>query len=177
MKKKKTSQHYKEPPKKSIILEGLVIPFSDKPNLNGRIYTKDSIQNYDSFKELVTNHRIYGSLGQDDFLNSSNVSHEIIDVSLNENGITGKIKILNTPAGDLVLKLLKENLQFSIRPRGVGTVDSSGYVHLDELLSFDIIPKEEDAFCEIDNYSLRQLGYVDASGYAHETEIISLDPI
>jgi hypothetical protein len=42
--------------------------------------------------------------------------------------------------------LLETGVELTVRPRMTGTVDPSGYVHMDELISFDVINELNDAF-------------------------------
>lgn len=131
--------------------------YYDKKNLNNRIYSKKCAENIvEQFNERKNS--FYGELGHPErreiLLN--NVSHKIIELYLNEENqtIEGTFELLDTKNGNLIKDVLlnnKFNDMFCIRPRGIGNINENGEVEKYSLYTFDIIPKEIDAFKNITN--------------------------
>lgn len=128
----------------------------DKKNKNGRIYTKEcGLEILKQAQENIKDGNLLGEFGYPDRseTNLGNVSHRVIDMKYNPftNSLEGTIEILETPKGQQILKMLKENQYkfedlFVVRPRGTGTVNEKGEVENYTLYSFDVIFKQEDAF-------------------------------
>ena len=141
-------------PEGEIKLTGTLIHY-DQENLNGRIYTKEAVENIvEQFNKKTEEEKFLGELGypQDDFtgINIGNISHEVESIHLNEEDKTlvGTFKILNTPKGEIVKELLKNNVGISCRPRGVGNINENKEVEDFQLLSFDIVTGP-DSFANI----------------------------
>ena len=135
--------------------------YLDKENSNERIYTKElGCKIIDQFKNILQNGiGCFGELNCDingpwNAIMLTNVSHTVEDISFNasDNCIEGTINLLNTPKGNQIMDMLKENnLNFDdcfvVRPRGFGTLNKeTKEVENYELVSFDIITKGEDSF-------------------------------
>ncbi|MDD5649159.1 MAG: hypothetical protein PHF86_01895 [Candidatus Nanoarchaeia archaeon] len=137
----------------AIKIKGTFLYF-DRENGNRRIYKKEIAQSIiDQFNKKKESCDVYGSFGYpEDFdIPLGQVSHIVEEIHFNseKNSLEGTIRILDTPKGNIVKDLLKENqLQsMSIRPRGIGNVNpSTKEIENFEIVSFDLIPSETDAF-------------------------------
>lgn len=111
-----------------------------KPNLNGRIYSKQVLEN--SFKSVSEIGSFYN--GDDDYrlisetIELFRTSHIVKDVHMEENNCVAEIKVLNTPFGIRLKNLIKDNLVL-FAPKGTGQLDSKGNVSDYKLISIDAI--------------------------------------
>jgi hypothetical protein len=125
------------------------IPLNQK-NKNGRIYTKEMLGPHvqDFLDRLKLLGVVYGELDHPQIFDTSlsRVSHTISNIWFDGNQLKGEIKLLDTYYGKVLQSLIKDNLEFSVRPRSIGTIDKNGYVHLKKLLTFDVISSDKDAF-------------------------------
>jgi len=129
------------------------IPLNIK-NKNDRIYTKENIEI--AVKEFLDRKKemcIYGELDHpytDNFdILLSRVSHTVDNIWFQGNKLMGEISALNTHCGKKLKDLISTDTAFSIRPRCTGVVDNNGYIHLSEIITFDIVMLENDSFCDI----------------------------
>jgi len=130
-----------------IKLTGNLLHYGQK-NLNGRIYTKEVVENivkqFEKREEAM-----FGELGYPDTFDVAlaNVSHRIEEIHLDEDkkALVGTIKILDTPKGRIVKDLLKNRVGISCRPRGAGKINENDEIEDFKLYSFDLI-SGSDAF-------------------------------
>jgi len=132
--------------------------YFDQKNKNGRIYTKEcGSAIMQQFNKLAhEGQMVLGEFGYPEDrvqVSLGNVSHRVdsLELDLLNNCLKGTIEILDTPKGNQILKMLKENDYkfedlFVVRPRGTGTVNEKGEVENYTLYSFDVIFKQEDPF-------------------------------
>lgn len=118
-------------------------------NLNGRLYDRDSFSPgaIEKMRESIDNKRFWGELGHQDEL-GKNVSHIVDDIEIHSNIMFAKLRTLDTPSGR-ILKSLQESLGeggIVFRPRAIGGVKDGGVVEIHEIISFDAVPSEDDAF-------------------------------
>jgi len=142
----------KEKEEKPIILTGSFFQY-DKPNKNGRVYTKEVCeQMVNQFGELE--HPMYGELNPNyDMANAisfNNISHEILEIYLDEDqkALYGTIKVLDTPKGKVLQELLRHDIPLSVASRAFGIIDASGVISAEDyqLISYDIMLSENGAF-------------------------------
>ncbi len=124
-------------------------------NGNGRIYPCDvlrkEVQNY---QNVIKDNRALGELDHpdDSVINLRNVSHVITDMWWEGKDVMGKIKILDTPSGNILKGLVESGIKLGISSRGLGSVKESRegtIVQEDfELICFDIVsePSTPDAY-------------------------------
>ena len=108
-------------------------------NKNGRIYSSEVL------KDFLDN-EYYGGIGfpQNTIVDLGRVSHKIYDLRIEEDILVGEVEILSTPNGEILKSMLSEIV---FRPRGIGNINGqSKQVENFQLLSFDAIPKDQDAF-------------------------------
>ena len=141
----------------AMILTG-VMQVANVKNGNGRIYPlevlKREMQNY---MKLVREKRALGELDhpEDSVINLKNSSHMVTDIWFDENKMMGKIKILDTPSGDIAKSLVNSGVQLGISSRGLGsvkeTVEGTVVEHDFQLICFDLVsePSSPGAFMHL----------------------------
>jgi hypothetical protein len=119
---------------------------ADIQNGNGRVYpykvlTRE-IQNY---KKLVKEHRALGELDHpdDSVINLRNASHMVTDVWMEDKNVMGKVKVLDTPSGNILKGLVNSGAQLGISSRGMGSVsEAQGQTIVEDdfqLICFDFV--------------------------------------
>jgi hypothetical protein len=81
-------------------------------------------------------------------INLDRVSHIITDMHMEgDNGI-GKLKIIETPMGNIASALLKAGAKLGVSSRGSGNVNESGQVSDFDIITVDIVaqPSAPDAY-------------------------------
>jgi len=110
------------------IVQG-VIQRAEAENQNGRIYPKTLLareaKNY-AAKE-IKEARAYGELDHPEtsVVELKNTSHIIREVWWEGNDLMGKVEILKTPSGNILMELLKAQCTVGISSRGMGSVKES----------------------------------------------------
>ena len=146
------SKHQPKKKEKPIIITGKALTFG-QPNLNGRIYHEDAFNDGEIYKKIQAGNML-GTLGQDDarpMIELGNISHRVTDmnIELDENLnkiLTVKAEVLEgTPKGQMLKEMIESGVQIGIASRGIGNLDASGNVEDYQLISFDLIPKQEAA--------------------------------
>jgi hypothetical protein len=126
--------------------------FFDKKNMNGRMYDAGSIPAdvLSDFKKRIEDKRAFGELGhpEDSFVSLTNVSHRFLSVDDVE--LPDGTKLLEgsvTPVGELgkLLETVPED-SWVLRPRFIGNVDDNGRVTVQEIITFDVVQTQDDAF-------------------------------
>ena len=104
---------------------------------NDRIYTKDSIYN---LIKKQSEFGVYGSINPDstDIL-LKNISHNIKNIEIYDDGIYGEIQFLDTPNGNLMKKIGIDCL--SISERSFGYIDDNNNVIIEKIHGYDFIGK------------------------------------
>lgn len=118
-------------------------------NGNHRVYTKEAVDGMiKQFKEKVNNgHQMFGELGypKNTGVSLYQASHHVSDLYVEENVLYADIKIIDNSNGRTALKMLEDGAGV-LRPRAMGTVNADRTVNIDQLISFDIISSDDDAF-------------------------------
>ena len=136
---------------KDLFMKGLFIQ-GDVKNQNGRVYPKDEIANaVESVRSrLSQGETVMGELDHPEELqiNLDRVSHIITDMSVDEANGLGKLKIIETPMGNIARALLKAGAKLGVSSRGSGNVDGSGKVSDFDIVTVDIVaqPSAPDAY-------------------------------
>lgn len=134
---------------KHYFIEG---PFTEanKRNRNQRIYPlEEMVQQINEFNETyVSRNRALGELEHPPYpqVNAAEASHLITSIKRDGNVFIGKAKILDTPKGQLVQKLLEGGVSLGISSRSLGEVNADGIVTDFKLCTFDIV---HDPSCQI----------------------------
>ena len=138
---------------KDLFMSGLFIQGEVK-NQNGRVYPKEEIQRaVESVRQrLSKGETVLGELDHPEELqiNLDRVSHIITDMHCDESDGLGKLKIIDTPMGNIARALLKAGAKLGVSSRGSGNVNESGKVSEFDIVTVDIVaqPSAPDAYPE-----------------------------
>lgn len=148
--------------KEEQVLKTLAIPVIKigSPNSVGNVYTlnsvKDIFENFDEKKE-----RIYGSLMKNDDgigakkLALKDVTHYIDALVLEDDFVVAITKFMNTPQAKIAREMLDNGLAM-LRPTINGFVDQeTKEIIVYDLLSFDILPFNDNVRCTIEWIEIR----------------------
>jgi len=128
---------------------------ADVQNGNGRVYPhKVLMREVENYKKLVKENRALGELDHpdDSVINLKNASHMVTDIWMEEKAVMGKVKVLNTPSGQVLKSLVESGVKLGISSRGMGSVSEGGgnvVVQEDfQLICFDFVsePSTPNAF-------------------------------
>lgn len=164
--------------KKHLYVEGIFAQ-ADLQNHNNRIYPKDvlkpAIDRY--IEDYVKTKRALGEMNHpDEFnVNPERACILIERLTWDGNNVIGKAKVLSTPQGELVKRLLSDGVQLGVSTRGVGSIheDANGVsiVESDYIISaIDVVssPSAPQAFV---NGILESADFVIKNGIVTEQEI------
>ena len=114
---------------KQFFLEGILMQGNLK-NKNGRMYPTETLSNEVSRynREFVEQNRAYGELGhpQGPTINLERVSHMIKSLRQEGDNFIGRVKIMDTPYGNIVKNLMKEGAKLGFSSRGMGSLVKRG---------------------------------------------------
>ena len=136
---------------KDLFMAGLFIQ-GDVQNQNGRVYPKTEIQRaVESVRNrLSKGETVLGELDHPEELqiNLDRVSHIITDMHCDGSNGMGKLKIIDTPMGNIARALLKAGAKLGVSSRGSGNVNESGRVSDFDIVTVDIVaqPSAPDAY-------------------------------
>jgi hypothetical protein len=127
------------------ILSG-IMQKADALNGNGRVYPRDVLEKeMKNYQKLVKERRALGELDHpdDSVINLKNASHLVTDVWWDGGNVMGKVRVLNTPSGQVLKSLVEAGVKLGISSRGLGsTKEKNGktYVNDDfQLICFDFV--------------------------------------
>jgi len=136
---------------KELFMQGLFIQ-GDVKNQNGRVYPKNEIMKAveSVAKRLAAGDTVLGELDHPEELqiNLDRVSHIIVGMQCEGADGVGKLKIIDTPMGNIARALLKAGAKLGVSSRGSGNVNESGYVSDFDIITVDIVaqPSAPDAY-------------------------------
>lgn len=136
---------------KDLVMAGLFIQ-GDVKNQNGRVYPQSEIERaVESVRQrLSKGETVLGELDHPEELqiNLDRVSHIITDMHCDGANGMGKLKIIETPMGNIAKALLKSGAKLGVSSRGSGNVDDSGKVSEFDIITVDIVaqPSAPDAY-------------------------------
>ena len=134
-----------------LYLSGIMMQ-ADVVNGNRRKYKLSEISKVvqEAQAKIAAGNFILGELNHPDNLsiNLANVSHAITEIRMDGNNAIGKMKLLNTPAGNIAKAILEGNVRLGVSSRGTGNVNESGEVSDFSLVTVDIVstPSAPDAY-------------------------------
>jgi Kyanoviridae head maturation protease len=135
---------------RNLFLAGRMMAAEQK-NLNGRNYPKSEIQRaVDLINSRIKEGQfIAGELNHPDNLSIDlkNVSHIITEAWMDGNNAMGKCKILETPSGITVQKLIEGGLKLGVSSRGTGNVNHQGIVEDFSFVTLDIVAQPSGPGC------------------------------
>lgn len=136
---------------KELFMQGLFIQ-GDIKNQNGRVYPGNEIERAcNAIRErLKKGETVLGELDHPEELqiNLDRVSHMITDMYCDGSDGIGKLKIIDTPMGNIARSLLKAGAKLGVSSRGSGNVNDSGRVSDFDIVTVDIVaqPSAPDAY-------------------------------
>ena len=110
------------------LVEGILASAEIK-NGNGRYYSKKIWdREINKYMDSVKQNRAVGELDHPEstVINLKNVCHNIKDIWWDGNNIMGKIEILPTPSGNILLALINSGITVGVSSRGMGSVRQMG---------------------------------------------------
>ena len=128
---------------------------ADCENGNGRVYPAAIMEReVKKYVKMVEDNRALGELDHPDssIINLANVSHMVTQVWMEGAAVMGKIKVLNTPSGQILRSLVECGVKTGISSRGMGSVtERMGKTIVEDdfqLICFDIVsePSTPNAF-------------------------------
>ena len=134
---------------------------ADVQNGNGRVYPRNVlVREIKNYQKLVKENRALGELDHpdDSVINLKNASHMVTDVwfdQQNPNAVMGKVKVLNTPSGQILKSIVESGVKLGISSRALGSVqESMGKTVVQEdlqLICFDFVsePSTPNAFMQL----------------------------
>jgi hypothetical protein len=131
---------------------------ADVQNGNGRVYPHAIMEReVGKYKDVVKDRRALGELDHPDssIINLVNVSHMVTEVWMDGPAVMGKIKVLETPAGQILKALVESGVKTGISSRGMGSVrEQQGTTIVEDdfqLICFDIVsePSTPNAFMSL----------------------------
>lgn len=136
---------------KNIILSGIVMQ-ADSRNRNGRTYPMNEMSNAVArmTQQIKENGGVFGELDHPAdrlTVNLKEVSHAIVGLHMDGSNVMGKMKLLETPMGDLARGLVRSGIRFGVSSRGTGIVTESIVSNFD-LQTIDLVatPSAQGAY-------------------------------
>jgi len=125
------------------VLEGIFAQFGVENN-NHRIYEeKEYLPHLDYLKKKISENRLLGELDHPDKfdISLSKVSHLIEDVKYDpkKRQIVGRIKLLDTPSGQIAKNLVDTGVPISISSRAAGVVKENKKVEIKRIFTYDLV--------------------------------------
>jgi hypothetical protein len=119
---------------------------ADVQNGNGRVYPYQVlVREVETYKKLVKENRALGELDHpdDSVINLKNASHMVTEVWMEDKNVMGKVKVLDTPSGNILRGLVNSGAQLGISSRGMGSVsEAQGQTIVEDdfqLICFDFV--------------------------------------
>ena len=138
----------------NLYLNGIMMQ-AEMKNGNGRNYPLSEISKAvdEAAIRIKEGNYICGELNHPDVLsiNLANVSHAITEIYMDGNNAIGKMKLLNTPSGNIARGLIEGGVRLGVSSRGTGNVNESGSVSDFSFVTVDIVsqPSAPGAYPDI----------------------------
>lgn len=127
---------------KNYYMTGIMMQ-ADLKNGNGRIYPLDEITAAveHASKRISEGFPVLGELNHPDNLSIDlkNVSHCITEMRMDGNNAIGKMKLLNTPSGQIARAIMESGVRLGVSSRGTGNVTNEGMVSEFNFVTIDIV--------------------------------------
>ena len=136
------------------ILQGIAAEFG-KENNNKRVYEEgEYLPHLEYLREKIKQNRLLGELDhpKDFDVSLKNISHVVEDLEYDKDGrvLKIKVKLLDTPAGQIAKKLVDAGIPLSISSRAAGNVGPDKKVQIKKIFTYDLVadPGFQDAQLE-----------------------------
>lgn len=132
----------------------------DQENGNGRVYSRRILEReVENYQKTILDRRALGELDHpdDSVINLKNASHMVTKMWWDGNNVMGKVKVLDTPSGNILKSLVNGGVKLGISSRGLGsTRKESGKTIVEDdfqLICFDFVqePSTPGAFMMNEN--------------------------
>jgi hypothetical protein len=142
-----------------MMLSGLM-QMAETQNGNGRVYPKKILEReVKNYKKIVEDRRALGELDhpEESVINLKNASHMVTDIWMEGPEVKGKMKVLETPSGNILRSLVESGVSIGISSRGLGSVkENAGQTIVEDdfqLICFDVVsePSTPGAFMMQEN--------------------------
>jgi hypothetical protein len=142
-----------------MILSGLM-QMAETQNGNGRVYPQKILEReVKNYKKLVEDRRALGELDhpEESVINLRNASHMITEIWMKGPEVMGKMRVLETPSGQILRSLVDSGVSIGISSRGLGSVkETMGKTIVEDdfqLICFDVVsePSTPGAFMMQEN--------------------------
>ena len=136
------------------LVEG-ILATAEVKNGNGRYYPKALWKReIDKYMSSVRENRALGELDHpdDSVINLKNASHLVTSIWMDGDTVMGKVKVLDTPSGQVLKSLVESGVKLGISSRGMGSVENrNGQTVVQDdfqLICFDFVsePSTPEAF-------------------------------
>ena len=129
----------------AVIMTG-ILQKANTRNGNGRVYPEKVLRReVENYQKVISDNRALGELDHpdDSVINLKNTSHIVTEAWWDGDTVLGKVRILDTPSGEILKALIKNGVKLGISSRGLGSVrESSGDVVVEDdfqLICFDFV--------------------------------------
>jgi hypothetical protein len=119
---------------------------AEAQNGNGRIYPIKTLQReMKNYQKVIDDNRALGELDhpEDSVINLKNASHLVTKAWWDGNNVMGKVRVLDTPSGNVLKSLVNSGVSLGISSRGLGSVtESNGRTLVEDdfqLICFDFV--------------------------------------
>ena len=153
------------------VLEGIFAQFGVENN-NHRIYEeKEYLPHLDYLKKKISENRLLGELDHPDKfdISLSKVSHLIEDVKYDPKKlqIIGRIKLLDTPSGQIAKNLVDTGVPISISSRAAGVVGENKKVQIKRIFTYDLV-----ADPGFENAQMKKIN--ESFGFSNEDDTVAI---
>lgn len=153
------------------VLEGIFAQFGVENN-NHRIYEeKEYLPHLDYLKKKISENRLLGELDHPDKfdISLSKVSHLIEDVKYDpkKRQIIGRIKLLDTPSGQIAKNLVDTGVPISISSRAAGVVGENKKVQIKRIFTYDLV-----ADPGFENAQMKKIN--ESFGFSNEDDTVAI---
>ena len=149
----------------AVFLTG-IIQTANLKNGNGRIYPRNVLmREVENYQKFINENRALGELDhpEDSVINLRNVSHMVTQCWWDGDKVMGKIRALDTPAGNILKSLAQSGVSLGISSRGMGSVteNQEGTIVEDDfqLICFDIVsePSTTNAYLTLSESQQKEI--------------------
>lgn len=126
---------------KNLWLSGVFMQ-ADIKNRNGRVYPLTEISKaVTEAQPRIKDNQLMGELDHPQTLtiNLDRVSHLITEIGMSGGNAVGKLKLLNTPMGNIAKTLIESGVRPGVSSRGAGNVDDDGNVSEFMFTTIDLV--------------------------------------
>lgn len=144
-----------------------IMQCADKLNGNGRVYPHSVLEReMKNYTKIINERRALGELDhpEDSVVNLRNASHMVTSVWWDGKNVMGKVKVLNTPSGQILSSLVQSGVKLGISSRGLGSVheDKNGATVVEDdfqLICFDFVsePSTPEAYMSVNESMERKM--------------------